>query len=295
MAGEGFGHEETGEFYPMGTLTILYDLRLGMVYDSILSQHRSERLNAIQLFKGIPEGSIVIGDRGFFSFELVYEAAKNKMDVLFRIAMEHAPEEIRELADTNFKSAVVTITPSIPTERKLLKYGYSVQPTEVRVLRKKIGKTFYLLITTVLDESITRDDFFKPYQSRWDIEEYFKLFKSELKVESFKSKHLNGILQEIFALIFLTNLAEGLTRLQLGAKTKTLDRIVVSTLSIIRLIRVGFMSMISGSKKRIQRISLALEAGIEKACSWFRPGRSYARVFWGELNPWTRYAKGIRR
>lgn len=75
LADVGFGHEETGEFYPLATLTVLYDVRLGMIYDSIISQHRSERLNATHLFKGVPEGSIVIGDRGFFSFELLHEPA----------------------------------------------------------------------------------------------------------------------------------------------------------------------------------------------------------------------------
>ena len=67
LISEGFGHEETGAFYPLATVTVLYDLRLGMIYDSIISQHKSERLNAMQLFKGVPEGGLVIGDRGFLA------------------------------------------------------------------------------------------------------------------------------------------------------------------------------------------------------------------------------------
>lgn len=295
MIEEGFGHEDTGEFYPLATVTVLYDLQLGMIYDSIISQHRSERLNAVQLFRGVPDGGLVIGDRGFFSFELLHEAQKNNVDVLFRIALAHAPEEIQDLLKSTSKDAILTITPSIPTERKLIKHGYPCGPIQVRVLRKKISGKDYILITTILDRSISRQDFFGLYESRWDIEECFKLLKSELQLETFKSKHLNGILQEIFATILLANLAEGLTRLQLGAKTKVEGRAVVSTLEVVRLVRDCFLSIISIKKKAVVKLAEALQAGITKACVRFRPGRSYPRVFWEGISPWTKYAKGIRR
>lgn len=294
LMAEGFGHEETGSFYPLATVTTLYDIRLGMIYDSIVSQHKSERLNAMQLFKAVPEDGLVIGDRGFFSFELIHEARRNGIDVLVRISMAHAPVEIREL-HSNFKDVVVTITPSLPTERSLVANGYTAEPFELRVLRKKIGDQYYILLTSILDKEINHKDFFKLYQSRWDIEESFKLLKAEFKLESFKSKHLNGVLQEIFAAMLLNNLSEGLIRLHLGARTKTITRVVVSILTVSRILRDAFSLLFTKSKAKRERIASAIEDGIGKACSRYRPGRSYPRNFLKEMNPWTRYAKGIRR
>lgn len=295
LMNEGFGHENSNSFHPLAMLTVLYDLRLGMVYDSIVSQHKSERINASHLFQGVPEGSLVIGDRGFFSFELLHEARKNKFDILFRIAAASAPEEIREFANSEKKEDIITVTPSIPTERKLTNRGYTGEPLEVRVLKQTIGKTPYLLVTTLLDRSIKKHDFFGLYHSRWDIEEFFKLIKSELKLESFKTKHTNGVLQEIFATLFLTNFSNALIGLERGAKNKHFRRKTTSVLAVVRMVRDCFVSLMIGAKRSIRRIDEALRSGITKCCTNFRAGRVYPRNHWSEPNPWTRYAKGIRR
>lgn len=291
----GFGYDETHDFYPNGLLTTLYDLQLGLTYDSIFSQHRDERGNAMELMKGIPEGSILIGDRGFFSFEMLYHARNHKIDVLFRIDFAHAPEEIQELRGKEFIEESLIIYPSIPIERRLIYLGIKPAPIHVRLFRAKIKGNEYLLVTTVLDERIRRKDFLKLYESRWDIEESYKLLKAELQMQKFKSKHLNGILQEIFATVLLANISQAVMTLQLGPRTKTIVRTVTSVLTITRIIRNSFFALLSGTKKMKKRIGEMISRAIERSGSSFRPGRHYPRNFYREVSPWGRYEKGIRR
>ncbi|MFX1250470.1 MAG: IS4 family transposase [Promethearchaeota archaeon] len=65
-----------------------------------------------------------------------------------------------------------------------------------------------VLLTSLLDASqYAHEAFSELYCFRWGVETYFDAFKHQLDVERFNSEKLNGILQEIYAMVFLSALS----------------------------------------------------------------------------------------
>lgn len=281
-------------YHPSGMLTTVLDLSLGMTYDSILSQHGDERSNAYRLMDGLPDNSLLICDRGYFSFDFVYQAQKANIDLIMRISREHASVEIKEFIDSGSREAILNITPSLPTERKAIRSGHSPKPVELRLISFRVKGSLVILASTILDNTIKSADIMRLYGTRWDIEEEYKLLKSGLAVEGFRAKNLNGVLQEIFATLLLMNLAHAVIALEKGPKVKLQKRYEYSVLGTIKAIKwvAGYL-FAEGLNKLSQCVGF-LRAGICCGKTRHRAGRSYPRRFYKEPTSWTLNAEGVR-
>jgi hypothetical protein len=98
----------------------------------------------------------------------------------------------------------------------------------LRVVRYKIGKNEYALLTTLTEKNFSKSDLRGLYHKRWGIEEFFKTLKQTAKIEQFHSNSKNGILQEIYAFLLLQTIACMLKRpsapaRQAKVKTKKLS------------------------------------------------------------------------
>lgn len=280
-------------YYPSGMLTAIYDLQLGMIYDSIFSQHGDERYNAVHLFSGLPNNSLVIGDKGFQSFNLFYEAEKNNTKLLLRMPSSTAPEELQEFIESDSYDEIIRITPSIPTERKAIAAGYVPHPVEVRAVKYVIHDSLFILVTTILDNELTLKDIANLYHARWDIEEAFKLSKCGIKVEEFKAKHLEGVLQEIWASQAICMLGSALGICDNGLKSKIPKRKQSSILGIIKILRNTLIKILSAEESKIAELALLVQRGLKKTRIRVREDRSYPRVSNKKMTPWSLYAEGV--
>jgi Transposase DDE domain len=280
-------------YYPKGMYTVVYDLQRAMIYDSVFSQHADERLNACLLLDGLPNMSLLIADQGFPSFELLYQAQKKKIKVLFRIPKTQAPEELLEFAESDSRDEIIHITPSIPSERKSLKQGLCPTPLEVRAVKYEVGTTDFLVITTLLDEEISSTDIANLYHARWDIEEAFKLTKCGLKLENFKSKHIDGVLQELWASQVISVLSSAISMACSGSRTKIPGRVEPSKLGIIKILRCSLLKVIVGCEKFLDFTIESICRGLEKTKTRVRGNRSYDRGAKIGLTPWSLYAEGV--
>lgn len=284
---------DTDCYYPLGMLTAFYDLQRGMIYDSIFSQHGDERLNAVQLLSGLPNRSLLIGDQGFPSFNFFYEAEKRKVKILMRIPPSQAPEELQDFIEGDLNIATIRLTPSIPNERKALRHGYCPRPVEVRAIKYTIKSSTFILVTTLLDEELTLSDIAGLYHSRWDIEEAFKLSKCGIKLEDFKSKHIDGVLQEIWASQVLSLLGSALSICNIGPKTKMKNRWQTSILGVVKILRNSLIKIIAGREDILGGLISSICRGLRKTKVRVRENRSYPRQSNKRLTPWSLYAEGV--
>lgn len=63
-----------------------------------------------------------------------------------------------------------------------------------------------VLITNLMDEGITCEDFQQLYFLRWGVESFFNLLKSRLMLENFTGKSVESVLQDFWSTIFLSNI-----------------------------------------------------------------------------------------
>jgi hypothetical protein len=290
LEAEGFdcSGDDESEF-PQAHATVVFDLQKGMIYDSILSQHIDERVSASLLMKGLPDNSLLICDRGFTGFDLLYDAESEGVDLLIRMPESSAPEGLQEFIDSDNDDEIITMTQSIDVERKLLRRGYRLRPITVRAIKYYIGETRFVAITTLLDEEISKNTLSSMYWCRWDIEECFKIKKEKLKLESFRSKHLLGILQEYWAMQLLYNLGRVCAICIEGTKTKLEDRVEISLFGVLKLLRVHLINMIYCGKSVLRSRIERVERALRKVRHKFRGGRHYPRY----LRTCSSYAKGV--
>ncbi len=80
-------------------------------------------------------------------------------------------------------------------------------PIHVRLVKIRHPKSKQLMIfmTNLSQQEFPNQEIEKLYQKRWEIENSFRDLTSTLKLEQWHSKKLNGILQEIYSLLWLVN------------------------------------------------------------------------------------------
>lgn len=262
---------------PQALASVLFDLQKGMTYDAVVSQHNDERLNAKTLLKSLPDDSLLICDRGYNSFEFFYDAESENVKLLMRMPEAQAPVELREFIRSDSKDEIISMTLSKPSERKLIRRGYEPRPVTVRAIKYFVKGERYVAVTTLLDEGITRSMLASMYWCRWDIEECFKLLKEKLELETFRAKHLQGILQEFWAAQFLQNCARAISICSAGFKSKEKKRREISTFGICKLMRTHLFKLLLEGQERILARIIRLEQALAKITHSFRRGRSYPR------------------
>ena len=65
--------------YPEGLISALYNLQEETIYDFILVNNRNERSCAKEHISTLSHNDVVIFDRGYFSYELLYYCADKEM------------------------------------------------------------------------------------------------------------------------------------------------------------------------------------------------------------------------
>jgi hypothetical protein len=160
-----------------------------------------EQTLARRLWRRIPDGSLVIGDRLFGTActlnEAVTEAEGRKVAFLVRIKNNIKVQVVRRLSDG---SAIVQVP--VREDRKVVKL------IEVREIHAKgialDGKRFELrLWTTLHDHKLyPADELAELYAMRWECELYYKELKLDVRGAPLLASHtLETALQEIAAVI----------------------------------------------------------------------------------------------
>ena len=181
----------------------IYDVINGLVKDIRYAPVQSETEMAREMVAGLEKKSITIYDRlhaGYPTIEAHLEAG-NYFLMRARSGGDgnNVQREVRKFRDSKKKSAWITWKPQ----------GYLWLKPAVRVRLVKIKhpqtKEVIIFATNLREEQFADHEIAELYLRRWDIEGSFRDLTSTLKLEQWHAKSLNGVLQELYALLWLAN------------------------------------------------------------------------------------------
>lgn len=181
----------------------VYDVINGLVKDFKYAPVQSETEMARQMVPGLEKNSITIYDRlhaGYPTIEMHLEA-KNFFLMRARSGGEghNVQREILKFRNSRKKSAWIIWKPQ---GSLWLKPAVCVRL--VKIIHPET-KEIMIFATNLLEEQFSDEEIGELYLRRWDIEGSFRDLTATLKLEQWHSRKLNGILQEIYALLWLAN------------------------------------------------------------------------------------------
>jgi len=189
--------------YPQALVVVAFDVMRRLPLDwAMLPKGRGERAAMTPLLETLVRGDVVIMDRGFPARWLLAMLVDRGIDVVMRMTAAKAgswPEVVEFLASGS-KSAVISCN---------LSKGRSVT---VRLVRKnaRLGRpkkhqdapeTMVIMTTLLPRDGFEHADIVELYNQRWGIETLFREMKDAFEIERFHAQSLEGIEQEIAAVI----------------------------------------------------------------------------------------------
>ncbi|MCP4285606.1 MAG: IS4 family transposase, partial [Gammaproteobacteria bacterium] len=194
--------------YPQGLVSCLYQLKSQIPHDFELASHLDERREALAHLKTLRPEDVVVYDRGYFSYAMLYAHQSVGVDVIFRLS-RRAGKLIEVFMDSPETDNIVTIEIAPARQPAMLKKHPDIEfrPLSLRLIKYVFDGTTYTLGTTLLDGDRYRKAAFPDlYHSRWGIEELYKISKHLICVDEFHAQTERGVKQELFAHFVLLTL-----------------------------------------------------------------------------------------
>lgn len=189
-----------------GRISVLYDVLNRFVIDGCLSCLSTGEsvlvLNHLSLSK---PGDLIIYDRGYPSFNLIYEHFDRKIDFLIRVKADFS-NVVQEFYQSGLNSAIVKIHPGKNTKLSDKPYDKGTFK-EVRLIRVELASgEVEILISSLFDSEKYPDSIFKDlYFLRWGVETFYDELKNKIKAEHFSGYSQYSILQDFYTALFVSN------------------------------------------------------------------------------------------
>lgn len=202
--GETKNQKQTGVV--QARVSVLYDVVNNYVIDGILSPLKiGEHALAQEHLKSVNKNDLVIYDRGYPSFNLIYEHHKLQSNFLIR-AKVGFNNLIKEFVKSEKTSQIVDIKPGKNISLTNKEYDKNAS-IKVRLVRVELPSgQIEILITSLLNSRKYSNKIFKElYFKRWGVETFYDELKNKLKVEHFSGYSNQSILQDFYAALFVSN------------------------------------------------------------------------------------------
>ncbi len=186
--------------YPKMYTVYAYDVLNGLVTDFRFSKKCQEFNLALDIARMTEENSITIYDRLYCGYPLLATHLQQKNHCLIRVNINgskiHKP--IKRFLESGRNDHFVDWYPY----QKEGKDGIKIRLVKIRNPRTKQDMVF---ATTLSREQFTRKEIQALYKKRWEIETSLRDLTHTLKMSQWHSKKENGVLQEIYALLWYVN------------------------------------------------------------------------------------------
>jgi hypothetical protein len=151
---EGYKTPSDNAYYPQGLVSCLYQLKSRIPYDFDLVNHGDERKCAIFHLISLKENDIVVYDRGYFSYAMLYYHVKASVYPVFRL-QKNTYKEIEEFRNSDRVDQIITLNPSKDTSKDIKKKfpDIIVIPLKLRLIKYTVAETTYCIGTTLMDYS----------------------------------------------------------------------------------------------------------------------------------------------
>lgn len=197
---------QSNTYIVQAKVSVLYDVINNFVIDGDLSHIGiGEREMALKHLQHCKTGDLLIYDRGYPSFDFIFEHHQRGLDYLMKVKTNFS-SVTKSFMESGKISEIVEINPGKNT-KPYVKVSHRKAPLKVRMIRIELpdGQT-ELLITSLMESKKYPPLFFrKLYFKRWKIETFYDEFKNKLKIEYFSGYSYQSIMQDFLAAIFVSN------------------------------------------------------------------------------------------
>lgn len=266
--------------YVKGRVSLMYDLLNGMVLDGVLQPFaQGEAAAAVKHLAYCGEGDLLVYDRGYASFDLVYTHRKAGLDVLMRMKASFS-EQLQDFARSEATDVCVFMKPGKNQSLQGKAYDKDTQE-QVRLVKFTLGDGEQaFLLTTLLDKDQFPVDFLQQvYGMRWGVETRYDVLKNVLQVENFSGLTQKALLQDFYISLFLMNMQVLLSdELETEIEEKYGHRkhaYQVNTSVAIGHLKSKLVRLFTA--KSPQEILLELKQAFLRHVEPVRPGRKYPR------------------
>lgn len=196
---------QNGDGLIQARISVLYDVLNRFALEGSLSTlPTGETVLAFQHLEHAGRGDLIIYDRGYPSFELIYEHSQRQVDFLIRVKKDFS-HVVHQFYQSGLSSDMVKMYPGKNTtvDKPYTKESFE----EVRLVRVVLPTgEVEILITSLVDREKYPDSIFKDlYFLRWGIETFYDELKNKVKTEHFSGYSLHCILQDFYAALLVSN------------------------------------------------------------------------------------------
>ena len=183
------------EEYPQGLLETIIERGTGQLYSFKLSnRHTSELSLFYDMLDEMPQNSLLLLDDLYNCFEIISKCKRIGVEIVIPAKRERNYEIVEKLGEGD---EIISI--KAPKNRsKWLDVNENPVTILVRRIQCKSPEGInYVLFTTILDKSITKEDLQLLYLTRWDIEIGIREIKTIMDINVLRSKTPEMALKEL--------------------------------------------------------------------------------------------------
>lgn len=196
---EYFGVQESSGEQVQALSSSLYDVLNGITIDAAIAPfNTNERDLASQHLKYLKEHPLEDGTQELVIFDRGYPSGN-----LVRVLEEYGFKYVMRFNPTFIPKAKITSADCVIDHTfQAAKYHTTLRVVTV-TLDNGQAET---LVTNLLDKSLQAEDFRTLYSLRWSIETHYSEVKNKLWLEDFSTKTVEGIQQDFYATLAVSNL-----------------------------------------------------------------------------------------
>lgn len=237
-----------------GKLAGVFDIRLQQwrYVEYIENPDENERISAPSLLEHLHRGALILMDMGFYGFAWFDQLTQEGYYWITRLPQKHRYKVVHTYYQQGETLDALVALGAYRADR-----AHFV----VRLVTFRVGQTSYRYITNVLSPHLlSLHDVAVLYARRWDIEMAFKLIKRELGLHLFWSAKPAIILQQIWAVLLISQILHAL-RLEIAGKAG------VDPFDVSLTLLVDYLP----DWNRVDFVALVVERGRE--AGFIRPSR----------------------
>lgn len=288
--------------YPFGLVSCLYQLRSRVPIDFDMKADTGERTFAIDHLKKLAKDDVVVYDRGYFSYAMLFWHVKKGIHPVFRMPYQTYPA-VTEFIDSEKTDEVVEIQLTRERFTKIRKKDPQIdtQSLKIRLVKYRVGDELYTLGTTLYGNEYSEiDEFSKLYHERWDIEELYKISKVLIDVQDFHAQTERGIKQELFAHFVMITLSRIFSNhidddLQNAVGNKGERSIKVNMKNCLLTVSKNLEALFIQQNMILKECISNMVNSIRSCRQKLRPNRSYERISKKPYGKWQASKKKQRR
>lgn len=301
LAQQGYRKPHRQAHYPQGLVSCLYQLKSRIPYDFELNNPENERVSAEKHLRCLHRGDLVVYDRGYYSYALLYSHIQTGIHAVFRLKTDHT--FIKLFLNGQAEETVVQVNPPDKqgkTQRDLPEIK-TRQALPLRLIQYTIEGKPYYLGTTLMDSACPAALFKELYHARWGIEERYKISKTFIDVEDFHAKSERGVKQALYAhfvLITLGRLFSNKAEIALFDESQPHNVIGneahqcrVNFKSCLQTLMNAMEELFFLTSHHLKKTLLSVEETIARNRYKNRNGRSYQRRSFKPVGKWSRTSK----